>query len=144
MLGNEALSVELVLSRHAERDATLLTGNATSSPVIALSICGSLLPAAAAAVSHNVRELIEVSTFLAAVTCRPAVQIKRRGIQIEVGNGGIWACSCLGQIVPQLRSILEKFHQVQVSRGDGVQSAFLESACKSRQTKPRITGNSIT
>jgi len=84
-----------------------------SSSVISLGICGSLLPAVAAACANDVDELIEVSTFLAGVACRVAVQIARRSIQIE-DESGSWAFSTLGEIVTQLPSILEQFHENQV------------------------------
>jgi hypothetical protein len=100
-------------TRHAERDQSLLMGDNDPNPVIALSICGSLLPAAAAAVANDVGELIEVSTFLATVACRLAVQVTRRSIQIE-DDSGAWAFSTLGEIVTQLPSILEHFHDDQV------------------------------
>lgn len=86
-----------------------------SSTVIALSISSSMLAAAAAAVANDVDELIEVATFLAVVTCRQAVQIKLRGLQIEHGNGN-WAFSALGEIVAHLPLILDNFHRDQVSR----------------------------
>jgi Starter unit:ACP transacylase in aflatoxin biosynthesis len=102
-------------SRHAERDPSLLIGNDNSQPVISLGICGSLLPAAAAAVANDVGELIEVSTFLATVACRLAVQVTRRSMQIE-DDGGAWAFSTIGEIVTQLPSILEQFHEDLVSQ----------------------------
>ena len=99
--------------RHAESDPTLLIDDKNSPPILALCICGGLLPAAAAAVATNVSELIEVASFLAAVACRVAVQISRRSIQIE-DNTGSWAFSALGKIVTQLPSILDQFHRSQV------------------------------
>jgi hypothetical protein len=101
--------------RHAESDPSLLIDNDESRSVIALSICGSLLPAAAAAVANDVGELIEVSTFLATVACHMAVQVTRRSIQIE-DDSGAWAFSTLGEIVTQLPAILEQFHEDQVSQ----------------------------
>ena len=98
-------------SRHAETDPSLLIG--ILSPVIALSISGSMLAAAAAAVANDVGELIEVATFLAVVSCRQAVEIRRRGIKIEHESGD-WAFSALGEIVTQLPSILDRFHENQV------------------------------
>jgi zearalenone synthase, nonreducing iterative type I polyketide synthase len=100
-------------SRHAETDPSLLIGN--SSPVIALSISGSMLAAAAAAVANDVGELIEVATFLAVVSCRQAVEIRRRGMKIEHDSGD-WAFSALGEIVNQLPSILSQFNENQVSQ----------------------------
>jgi hypothetical protein len=99
--------------RHAERDPSLLVDNDNLPPVIALSICGSLLPAAAAAVANDVDDLIEVSTFIATVAFRMAVQVTRRAMAIE-NNSGAWAFSALGEIVTQLPSALEKFHEDQV------------------------------
>jgi hypothetical protein len=101
------------VSRHAESDPSLLLGDKSSRPILTLGICGGLLPAAAAAVATNVAELIEVATFLAAVTCRVAVQISRRSMQIEDGTGS-WAFSALGKIVTQLPSILDQYHKIEV------------------------------
>jgi hypothetical protein len=84
-----------------------------SSLVIALSISGSMLAAAAAAVANDVGELIEVATFLAVVSCRQAIEIRRRGISIEDDSGN-WAFSALGEIVTQLPSILDQYHENQV------------------------------
>lgn len=103
----------MVLFRHAEKDPLLLIGNDNSSPVIALSISSSMLAAAAAAVANDVGELIEVATFLAVVTCRQAVQIRLRGIQIE-NNNGDWAFSALGEFVTDLPLVLDNFHKDQV------------------------------
>jgi hypothetical protein len=100
-------------SRYAEKDPSLLMGSLSSPPVIALSISASLLPAAAAAVANDVDELIEAATFLAVVSFRLAVQIRRRGDQIESENGE-WAFFALGEIVAQVPSILEHFHKDQV------------------------------
>ena len=100
--------------RHAERDSSLLFSNDNSQPVIALGICGSLLPAAAAAVSSDVGELIEVSTYLAGVACRLAIQVARRSLQIEEDGGGAWAMSALGEVVTKLPAILSQFHEEQV------------------------------
>jgi len=72
-----------------------------------------MLAAAAAAVANDVGELIEVATFLAVVSCRQAVEIRRRGIKIEHESGD-WAFSALGEIVTQLPSILDRFHENQV------------------------------
>jgi hypothetical protein len=96
--------------RLAEKDPLLLMGIDNSSPVIALSISSSMLAAAAAAVANDVGELIEVATFLAVVTCRQAVQIRLRGIQMEDGSGD-WAFSALGEIVTHLPLILDNFHR---------------------------------
>jgi hypothetical protein len=85
-----------------------------------------LLPAAAAAVANDVGELIEVSTFLATVACRMAVQVTRRSIQIE-DDSGAWAFSTLGEIVTQLPSILEQFHEDQVRRSFASFMAFWKS-----------------
>jgi len=90
-------------------------GNSNSSPVIALGISASLLPAAAAAVANDIEELIEVAIFLAVLSCRLAVQIRRRGIQIENGHGN-WAFSVVGETVTQLSYNLERFHEEQVRR----------------------------
>jgi hypothetical protein len=101
--------------RHAERDPSLLMGNDNSPLVVALSICGSLLPAVAAAVANDVGELIEVSTFLATVACRVSVHVVRRSMQIDDSNGA-WAFSTYGEVVTRLPSILEQFHEDQVSQ----------------------------
>ena len=88
-------------------------GSVNSPPVIALGISGSLVSATAAGVANDVAELIEVATYLARVSCRHAISIRRRSIKIEEGNGD-WAFSALGEIVAQLPSILERFHKDQV------------------------------
>ena len=88
-------------------------GNVNSSPLIGLGISASLLPVAAAAVANDVEELIEVAIFLAVVSCRLAVQIRRRGIQIEDGPGD-WAFSAVGEAIVQLPYDLERFHEEQV------------------------------
>lgn len=93
-----------------------MIGNDDSQPVISLGICGSLLPAAAAAVANDIGELIEVSTFLATVACRLAIQVARRSIQIEDDISGSWAFSALGEVVTKLPSILRQFHEDQVRR----------------------------
>ena len=102
-------------SSHAERDPSLLVDNHKLPPVIALSICGSFLPAAAAAVANDVGELIELSTFIVGVAFRMAVHITRRALRIENGSG-TWAFSALGEIATQLPSIIEQFHEKEVSR----------------------------
>lgn len=86
----------------------------TWSTVVALSISGSMLAAAAAAVSTDISDLIEVGTYLAVVSCRQAVQIRRNALEID-NTGGYWAFTALGKIVNQLPSILGDFHHDQVS-----------------------------
>ncbi|KAG0645604.1 Polyketide synthase [Hyphodiscus hymeniophilus] len=95
------------------KDSSLLMeSNDQSSPVIALSISGSTLAAAAAAVANSVSELIDVATFLAVVSCRLGVMIGLRGREIEV-DGGCWAFSAVGNVITELPSILDRFHHDQ-------------------------------
>ena len=84
------------------------------STVVALSISGSLLAAAAAAVSNDIGDLIEVGTYLAVVSCRQAIQIRRRAIELE-DEDGYWGFTALGEIVDKIPSILNHFHRDQVS-----------------------------
>ncbi|KAM7216845.1 hypothetical protein V8F06_007822 [Rhypophila decipiens] len=99
---------ELIL--HAESNPTLLSG---TTPVVCLGICGGLLPAAVAAVATNVSQLVQVGSYLAGINCRVAAAISRRSVQIEDDTAGSWAFSALGGVVPQLPSILDKFHREQ-------------------------------
>src|SRR4051812_48027425 len=99
--------------RHAELDSSILIDKLST--VVALSISGSMLAAAAAAVANGIEELIEVATYLAVVSCRQAIEIRRRGIEIEDSSGD-WAFFALGDIVGQLPSILGQFHEDEVRR----------------------------
>jgi hypothetical protein len=72
-----------------------------------------MLAAAAAAVASDIGELIEVATYLVVVSCRQAIEIRRRGKRIE-DESGDWAFFALGEIVTQLPSILDRFHEQQV------------------------------
>jgi hypothetical protein len=100
--------------RHVENSPSLLATGENSPQLLTLGICGGLLAAAAASVARNVAELIEVASLLAGVTCRVAVEISRRAIQIEDDDTGSWAFSALGAVVPELPSILDQFHKDQV------------------------------
>lgn len=102
-----------LMSRHAERNPSILSSTEASQPIVILGICGGLLSAAAAAVSRNIAELIEVGSFLAGITCRVAVAISRRAVEIDDENGS-WAFTAMGDVVSQLPTILEQFNRNQV------------------------------
>ena len=100
--------------RHAENNPSLLASGENSPQLLTLGVCGGLLAAAAASIATNVAELIEVASLLAGITCRVAVEITRRAIQIEDDDTGSWAFSAFGAVVPELPSILDQFHKAQV------------------------------
>ncbi|KAF7503263.1 hypothetical protein GJ744_004054 [Endocarpon pusillum] len=110
------------LSRHAEIDPSITTQNGTSRQTLLLGICGGLLPAATAAASTNVAELIQVASFFVGLNCRVAVAISRRSVEIE-NDKGSWAFSALGSVVTQLPSILDHFHEEEVRLVSGARSA---------------------
>ncbi|PCG98961.1 Acyl transferase/acyl hydrolase/lysophospholipase [Penicillium occitanis (nom. inval.)] len=96
-----------------ENDPSLL---GSSSKVTALGLCTGLLPAAALAGSHNITELILISTETIAICFRLALELYRRTRRIEE-TPGHWAYTVLGVPVQEMDDILREFHDSVVFTG---------------------------
>lgn len=110
--------------RHTESNPSILSSGENAPQVLTLGVCGGLLAAAAASIATTVSELVELASLLAGITCRVAVEISRRAINIEDDVDGSWAFSVLGTIVPDLPSILDQFHEAQVRSHNQIYSEY--------------------
>ncbi|KAG4435352.1 hypothetical protein IFR05_009175 [Cadophora sp. M221] len=91
-----------------ERDPTLLD-HASSSRTVVLGYCSGLLPAAAAATTHSMVELLSIAPEIVAISVRLGLEVQRRSTLLEDCQES-WARVVTGISSATLRKRLAEFH----------------------------------
>ncbi|KAK0112637.1 hypothetical protein ONS95_014376 [Cadophora gregata] len=96
------------LVQNLERDPTLLDRD-SSSRTIVLGYCTGLLPAAAAALTHSMVDLLAIAPEIVATSVRLGLEVQRRSTLLEDCQES-WARVVTGIPIGTLRKSLEEFH----------------------------------
>lgn len=82
--------------------------------VVAIGACAGLLPAAVAAVSETIADVIHVGIEIAVISLRLAAEMSRRSRRIEA-TPGFWGHTLIGPHPKDIENCLDEFHNYTVS-----------------------------
>lgn len=95
----------------ADNDPFLLTPSDNRRCV--LGICTGFIPAAAAAVSHSVRQLVDIGPEIVCIALRTGLEAYKRSQRIEPGTDS-WAFVVVGLSALEVQAIVADFHKCNV------------------------------
>ena len=101
--------------RQAEADPGIL--GCSDHNVVVIGACAGLLPAAVAAVSRTITDVIHVGLELVAISLRLATEMSRRSRMIEPAPG-FWGHTVIGLSPKDIEASLEDFHLVKVTQSN--------------------------
>ena len=99
--------------RYAEEDPTILASH--GAPNYLLGFCTGEIPAAVAAIARDTSEVLDLAIEATHIIFRMAREFLRRSVMVDRTND-YWARAVLSMSPDQVQTILDEYHESQVSR----------------------------
>lgn len=96
-----------------ENDSDLRNSWASQRIMIVAS-CAGQVPAAAAATTHSIDDLVAVAPEIVAISLRVGLDVDRRSAALSNDRTGSWARAVIGISGADAQASIDEFHKVQV------------------------------
>ncbi|KAM0251264.1 hypothetical protein ACHAQJ_008297, partial [Trichoderma viride] len=95
-----------------ENDSCLRNSWASQNVMIVAS-CAGQVPAAAAATTHSIEDLVAVAPEIVAISLRVGLDVDRRSATLSNDRAGSWARAVIGISAADAQTSIDEFHKVQ-------------------------------